>query len=100
MYRDKVFMCKDCGREFTFTAGEQEFYASRGFENQPTRCKGCRESKKGDRGGRSGGGGMRSSPREMFSAVCAGCGREAQVPFRPTQDRPVYCRDCFSRQRG
>jgi CxxC-x17-CxxC domain-containing protein len=98
MYQDKMLTCKDCGQSFTFTAGEQEFYASRGFENEPTRCKTCRESKKGGRHGSSGGRSMRSSEREMFSAVCAGCGREAQVPFRPTQDRPVYCKDCFSRR--
>ncbi len=100
MYQDKALTCRDCGQSFTFTAGEQEFYASRGFENEPTRCKSCRESKKGDRGGHSSRRGTSSYGREMFSAVCAGCGSEAQVPFRPTQDRPVYCKDCFSRQRA
>ena len=39
MYQDKILVCKDCGKEFTFTRGEQEFYASKGFENEPTRAK-------------------------------------------------------------
>ena len=38
MFEDKTLVCKDCGKEFVWTAGEQEFYASRGFENQPQRC--------------------------------------------------------------
>ena len=97
MYQDKTLNCKDCGQEFTFTAGEQEFYAQKGFENQPTRCKPCRSRKKTDRGD---GGGMSSRPqRELFSVVCDDCGQETQVPFRPSQDRPVYCRDCFGRRR-
>lgn len=97
MYQDKELTCRDCGQSFTFTAGEQEFFAAKGFDNQPTRCKPCRSDRKGER---SGGGGMRSSQREMFSAVCDGCGQETQVPFRPTQGKPVYCRDCFTRRRG
>ena len=46
MYEDKTLVCKDCGKEFVWTAGEQEFYASRGFENQPQRCKACRDARK------------------------------------------------------
>lgn len=46
MYQDKILVCKDCGKEFTFTRGEQEFYASKGFENEPTRCKECRARRK------------------------------------------------------
>jgi CxxC-x17-CxxC domain-containing protein len=97
MFQDKGLTCRDCGQDFTFTSGEQEFYASKGFENQPTRCKPCRDGKKGER---SSGGGGRSSGRETFSAVCDECHQETQVPFKPTQDKPVYCRDCFSRRRG
>lgn len=43
---DKTLKCKDCGNEFVWTAGEQEFYASKGFENPPVRCAECRKAKK------------------------------------------------------
>ena len=46
MYEDKILVCKECGNEFTFTAGEQEFYAERGFQNEPQRCKACRDARK------------------------------------------------------
>ena len=70
MYEDKTLKCKDCGADFVFTAGEQEFYAQNGFTNE----------------------------REMFTAVCAGCGGEAKVPFQPRDDRPVYCSECFAKR--
>ena len=89
MYEDKTLVCKDCGQEFVFTAGEQEFYASRGFENEPQRCKACRDARKNATRG----------TREMFTAVCASCGKEARVPFKPREDRPVYCRDCFAKMK-
>ena len=69
MFEDKTLVCKDCGKEFVWTAGEQEFYASRGFENQPQRCKPCRDARKNG-GARSNGG-----ERQMFDAVCAACGK-------------------------
>ena len=94
MYQDKTIICKDCGDEFVFTVSEQEFFAEKGFTNEPTRCKPCRTARKSE--GRSGG---RSSSREMFPAVCASCGKNTQVPFQPRNDRPVYCSDCFSRNR-
>lgn len=87
MYTDKTLVCKDCGQEFTFTAGEQEFYAEKGFTNEPQRCKACRSARKG--AARNG------EPREMFDAVCAECGKPCKVPFQPREDRPVYCSDCF-----
>ncbi len=89
MFNDKTIVCKDCGQEFIFTASEQEFFAEKGFTNEPQRCKPCRDARKGNtRGGNNG-------PRQMHSAVCAECGRECQVPFEPRNDRPVYCSDCF-----
>lgn len=91
-YTDKTLVCSDCGREFTFTAGEQEFHASKGFSNEPRRCPSCRAARKGDTGGRGGG----APAREMFTATCASCGKEAKVPFEPRGDRPVYCNDCFT----
>ena len=100
---DKTLVCRECGVSFIFSVGEQEFYQSRGFTNEPRRCPECRAARKAARGegGGGGGGGYRSydSNREMFSAVCAECGREARVPFQPRGDRPVYCSDCF-RSRG
>ncbi|MDQ6929454.1 MAG: zinc-ribbon domain containing protein [Candidatus Eremiobacteraeota bacterium] len=96
MYSDEKLNCVDCGREFTFTTGEQEFYASKGFQNKPNRCTDCRAARKasqGQGGGRSGGGG---GNREMFKATCSQCGGVAEVPFQPRGDKPVYCRDCFA----
>ena len=89
MYEDKTLVCKECGQEFVFTAGEQEFYAERGFQNEPQRCKSCRDARKQAARG----------PREYFTATCAACGGEAKVPFEPKSDRPVYCSECFARMR-
>ena len=102
MYSDKVMTCADCSQDFVFTAREQEFYATRGF-TEPRRCSSCRASRKaarGDTGGGSGGGGYSRGPREMFTATCSNCGKEAQVPFRPTSGKPVYCSDCFALRRA
>ena len=92
MYNDQIITCKECGKEFVFTANEQAFYAEKGFTNEPQRCKACRDARKAANGeGRA--------PREMFDAVCAECGAPCKVPFQPRSDRPVYCSDCFSRRR-
>jgi CxxC-x17-CxxC domain-containing protein len=120
--------CADCSQDFVFTAREQEFYATRGF-TEPRRCPSCRASRKAARGdtgggygggtgfgnrssggygdsaggyggGSSGGGGYSRGPREMFTATCSNCGKEAQVPFRPTSGKPVYCSDCFALRRA
>jgi CxxC-x17-CxxC domain-containing protein len=98
MYQTEMLTCVDCGRQFAFTSGEQEFYAMKGFTNKPNRCGDCRAARKAMRGqgGGSGGGGGRSSQREMFRATCSQCGGVAEVPFQPRLDKPVYCRDCFS----
>ena len=122
-YADKTMTCRDCGREFTFTAGEQAFYDQKGFTNAPTRCSDCRAARKaggGSSGGYSNSGGSYSSggyndggyssggyssggsrePREMHTTTCSSCGREAKVPFVPRGDKPVYCSDCFQSQRS
>jgi CxxC-x17-CxxC domain-containing protein len=110
MYQDETLACTDCGAPFTFTAGEQTFYATKGFTNKPNRCPDCRAARKaqgGRGGGASAGGGAGAGAgygagrpeRQMFSARCSQCGNEAKVPFEPRSDKPVYCRDCFqSRQ--
>lgn len=90
MFSDKILVCKECGREFEFTASEQEFYAEKGFTNEPGRCPECRAARKNRNAG-----GFSRQPREMFPAICATCGKETTVPFQPSGDRPVYCRDCF-----
>jgi len=93
-YRDKVLKCVECGAEFVFTAGEQAFFADKGFKNEPKRCKPCK-SKRGQVSN-SGGGMQRSETR----TTCSQCGKETTVPFRPTQGRPVYCRECFQQRRS
>ena len=93
-YSDKELVCSDCGNSFVFTTGEQEFYSSRGFTNEPRRCPTCREARKAQRGGGSEG------SRELYDAVCAQCGKETQVPFKPRGIRPVYCSDCYSSVRS
>ena len=95
---DIAIECTDCGAEFQFTVGEQQFHASRGFTNYPKRCGSCRNARRGQPqdGGREFGGGQ----RESFAIVCSNCGANATVPFRPTGDRPVYCSDCFSQMRN
>ena len=94
-YTDKNLTCVDCGAEFTFSAEDQEYHASRGFTNEPKRCPDCRQARKAERGG---GGGYGSSQRQMYPAVCAECGQNTEVPFEPRGDRPVYCLDCFSKR--
>ena len=90
MYEDKTLTCKDCGQEFVFTAGEQEFYAEKGFVNEPQRCKECRTARKNAAKG----------AREYHIGVCAACGGEAKTPFVPKDDRPIYCSECFAKMKG
>lgn len=88
MYEDKTLTCKNCGNEFVWTAGEQEFYAERGLQHEPQRCKACRDARKA----------ATRAPREMFVGVCAECGGEAKVPFQPSDDRPIYCDECHKKR--
>src|SRR5437870_8444966 len=117
MSADTTLTCRDCGQAFTFTSGEQEFYASRGF-SEPSRCPDCRAARKAQRDGGgssyssygssssygSGGGSYSSgggrAAREMFTATCSSCGQSAQVPFQPSSETPVYCSACFEQRRG
>lgn len=94
MYEDKTLVCRDCSREFVFTAGEQEFYAAKGFQNEPTRCKECRDARKNQNGR-----GSERTAREMYDVVCAECGKETRVPFKPRFDKPVYCSECFANRK-
>jgi CxxC-x17-CxxC domain-containing protein len=106
---DRTLTCRDCGQTFTFTAGEQSFYAERGY-TEPQRCPACRQARKAQRsdsgyggdsyGGGGGGGGGYRAERTMHPAVCSACGKQTEVPFLPTQDKPVYCRECFQERRA
>jgi len=107
VYTDETLSCVDCNSQFIFSSGEQQFFASKGFQNKPNRCPECRSARKAQRGtsggsgggasysGASGGGG-RGAAREMFQTTCSQCGQTAEVPFQPRGDKPVYCRDCFA----
>ncbi|MFZ0213933.1 MAG: zinc-ribbon domain containing protein [Candidatus Acidiferrales bacterium] len=95
-FHDKVLKCSECGSEFVFTAGEQMFFADKGFKNEPKRCKTC----KSVRGQSSSGPAPASTQRVETKTVCSQCGKETTVPFKPTQGRPVYCRECFQQRRS
>jgi CxxC-x17-CxxC domain-containing protein len=87
---DKTLVCRDCGQEFPFTIGEQEFYLSRGLQNEPGRCPGCRASRRRERSGGY------SNSGQAYSVVCAACSKETTVPFEPREGRPVYCKECYA----
>jgi len=105
-YTDKVLRCRECGVEFVFSAGEQEFYASRGLMNEPGRCPACRAARRqrlglsGTTGAASGERSSARPQREMHPAVCAECGAETMVPFLPRNDKPVYCSTCYDKVRA
>lgn len=92
MYQDRFLTCRDCSQSFTFSAGEQAFYASKSLQNDPQRCPGCRAIAKRARSA--------SGPREYHAAICASCGGQAMVPFSPRSGRPVYCSTCFDKVRA
>lgn len=98
MSQDKTLECRDCGGNFVFSVSEQDFFAEKGFTNEPSRCPDCRAARKQRNGGGYSRTGFRSQPREMHDATCATCGKSTQVPFRPSGDRPVYCSDCYTRK--
>jgi len=96
-FEEKSIQCSDCGATFTHSVEDQEFYQSKGYTNEPKRCPECRRAKKAERdgGNRYGSG----AARQMHPVVCADCGKQTEVPFEPRGDKPVYCRDCFSKQK-
>lgn len=93
---ERSIKCSDCGCDFTFSASEQEFFAGKGYANDPVRCPLCHAGR-----AVQGNSSVGYSPprRQMFSAVCAGCGKRTELPFEPRGSRRVYCRDCYSRVR-
>ncbi|MDD4859635.1 MAG: zinc-ribbon domain containing protein [Dehalococcoidales bacterium] len=102
MAQDKQIQCSDCGATFTFSADEQELFQSRGYTNEPKRCPTCRQARKSERYGNSGGssGGFGAGQRrQMYPATCAECGKATEVPFEPRGSKPVYCSDCYRKLR-
>ena len=93
-FQDKTLTCVDCGSEFIWTAGEQLFFADKQFKNEPKRCKTC----KTNRASRAASGPSMNS-RVETQTNCSACGKETTVPFRPTQGRPVFCKECFQQRR-
>jgi CxxC-x17-CxxC domain-containing protein len=96
-FEDKVLKCVDCGGDFIFTAGEQLFFHDKQFKNEPKRCRNCKSKRAQTLGfpQRTVG----NTERIETKAICSGCQRETTVPFRPTQGRPVYCRECFQHRK-
>lgn len=88
MYQDETLICEDCKAEFTFTAGEQEFYAEKGLVNKPKRCPECRKKRK------------QNNRKKLYTVTCAKCGKETQVPFKPIMGREVFCKECFQANRA
>ena len=97
-YQDRTLTCQDCGQSFTFSADDQAYHAEKGYTNEPKRCPACRQARRNERGNGGFSSGYGRSPREMYPAVCAQCGKDTEVPFQPRGDRPVYCSDCFRQQ--
>lgn len=89
-FTDQNMTCKDCGTQFTWTAGEQQFYADKGFTNPPTRCVDCRAKAKA----------AKQQNQMSYPITCNNCGKQDTVPFEPKGDRPVLCKDCFKNSRG
>jgi CxxC-x17-CxxC domain-containing protein len=94
-FQDRTLRCADCGSDFVWTAGEQAFFADKHFTNEPRRCRAC----KAKRAQRQASGPAAGRDRTETRATCSACGKETTVPFRPSQGRPVYCRDCFQTRR-
>ncbi len=96
-FQDKVLKCVDCGADFVFTAGEQLFFHDKQFKNDPKRCKGCKAKRASMLGTAAPG---NNYTKVETRTVCSQCGKETTVPFKPTQGRPVYCRECFQQRRA
>lgn len=84
MYEDEKLICEDCGSEFVFTAGEQEFYAARGLVNKPKRCPECRKNRR------------QKNRKKLYEVTCSKCGCQTKVPFKPIEGKEVYCKDCYA----
>jgi CxxC-x17-CxxC domain-containing protein len=95
-FQDKMLKCVDCGSDFVFTAGEQLFFYDKQFKNEPKRCKLCKSKRVADFSTTSHG---QPYTKTETRTKCSHCGKDTTVPFRPTQGRPVLCRECFQQKR-
>lgn len=93
-FEDEVIVCNDCKEEFVFSARDKAFYAEKGYVNKPVRCKKCRDARKLALQNAENG------VREYHTGVCAGCGKEARVPFKPINEKPIYCSECFAKMKN
>ena len=100
VFQERNLTCVECGSTFAFSVDDQQYHAERGYTNEPKRCPTCREARRTERRSSGMGGYGGGMTRQMYPAVCAQCGKDTEVPFRPRGDRPVYCSDCYSQQRG
>jgi len=98
-FQDKVLTCVDCGAAFVFTAGEQLFFRDKQFKNEPKRCKSCKSKRVAVLSAPPSPGNGHHYTRVETRATCSQCGKETTVPFRPTQGRPVLCRECFTQRK-
>ena len=98
-FQDKVLKCIDCGNDFIFTAKEQLFFHDKQFKNEPKRCKVCKQKRVAVLGSPSPAGQGYRFTKVETQATCSGCGKQTTVHFRPTQGRPVFCRECFQSRR-
>lgn len=89
-FTDKTLTCKECSKDFVWTAGEQKFFAEKGFSNSPTRCPECRKQRKEEK----------RSTRQMYDIICKKCGKNGQVPFQPRDPENILCADCFAASRS
>jgi CxxC-x17-CxxC domain-containing protein len=96
-FQDKSLKCIDCGSDFVFTAGEQLFFHDKQFKNEPKRCKACKIKRASALGAAAAPGS--NYQKVETRTVCSQCGKETTVPFKPTQGRPVFCRECFQSRR-
>jgi CxxC-x17-CxxC domain-containing protein len=98
-FLDRLLICADCGQEFIFTAGEQLFFHDKQFKNDPKRCKPCKSKRAGGLAHHGSGPVAAGLCRTETRTTCSDCGVETTVPFKPTQGRPVLCRQCFQNKR-
>jgi CxxC-x17-CxxC domain-containing protein len=97
---DRLLTCADCGGEFVFTAGEQLFFLDKQFKNDPKRCKPCKSRRSSQAAGATPGSPAAAGiSRTETRTECSECGITTTVPFKPTQGRPVLCRQCFKNKR-
>ena len=99
-FMDRLLTCVDCGKEFIFTAGEQLFFFDKQFKNDPKRCKPCKSKRPGVAGVTGIAPAAAGLSRTETRTECSACGVETTVPFKPTQGRPVLCRQCFQSRRA